>query len=104
MPYYVKIVGDDGRTREKFFKKLKKAENLYFRALAVVIQPNVADIGEEKCVRLRQCYLYEVGTTDVETAQDQISNFNARLLQTSVEEMGRAPVVIDGLFSKDPSR
>jgi hypothetical protein len=77
------------------FKKLRPAEDLYFRAFAAVVQQQLTRCADGKLILLTGCYLYEVETTDLTIAKTMVKYNEARRLQSSDDPMCGVPIDIE---------
>jgi hypothetical protein len=94
MSYLVEILAENRLTDWRPFKKLKPAEDLYFRGFAAVVQQLPVRRADGELIRLIGCSLYQVPTMDLASATRIVRLNEARLLQSS-EDCSGVPVEID---------
>jgi hypothetical protein len=94
MSYLVEILAENRLTDWRSFKKLKPAEDLYFRGFAAVVQQLPIRLEHGRFIRLTGCSLYEVPCVDLTSAKRLVRLNEARRLQSSEDCCG-VPVEID---------
>ena len=95
MAYLTEMVAEDRLTDWRLFKKLKPAEDAYFRAFAAVVQQTRIRRADGKFILLTSCNLYEVSTTDLTIGTTMVKKNEARRLQSSDDSMCGVPIDID---------
>jgi hypothetical protein len=95
MGFLIEILTEDRLTDWRLFKKLKPAEDAYFRAFAAVVQQQPTRRADGKYVLLKGCYLYEVETTDLTIAKTMVRYNEARRLHSSDDNMCGVPIDIE---------
>jgi hypothetical protein len=93
--YLTEILAEDRLTDWRLFKKLKPAEDTYFRAFAAVVQQTQVRRADGKFILLMGCYLYEVRSTDLSIAMAMVKNNEARRLHSSDDSMCGVPIILE---------
>jgi hypothetical protein len=93
--FLTEVVAENRLTDWHLFRKLKPAEDLYFRGFAAVVQQLPIRRADGELIRLIGCFLYEVPTLDLTLAKAMVKFNEARRLQSSDDCMCGVPVDID---------